>query len=430
MELPYVYYLVYFCAILIWLSSLILFLFYKNITIYPISGRLPYNTIAIHINWCFVIFNEFFNSLYVPYYYGIIDLFTLIPYYNVLYFYIFRLFYLLFTSKKQDNALSQNDKESDILKWKIINNKTWTFWTQTSKYILFSIDFIYSIVCFICLGLDPSLFTTVYTEGLHTSIPYTFCLYLGLAILFIGIIIMIILVINIHSIYEDAFWMKTEVTMTTYFTTVCWFSYVILTIIFSQSRWIASLPIFFLGFFMIVTGTIWPYVLSRKEKEKLFNEITNKIDLLDILSTKDGHQAFLNYLRAEFSSENLLFWQQVEAFKIQNGDLNSLRQTIHAIYSQFISDRAPYQINISSEIKEIITENFLKINQVNDCNELLQIFDIAQHCIYDLMKNDTYIRFQRNSTYFKNMSESRKSKSLVSPSVALDVIEEDSSLLV
>jgi len=181
---------------------------------------------------------------------------------------------------------------------------------------------------------------------------------------------------------------------------------------------------------MIVTGTIWPYVLSRKEKEKLFNEITNKIDLLDILSTKDGHQAFLNYLRAEFSSENLLFWQQVEAFKIQNGDLNSLRQTIHAIYSQFISDRAPYQINISSEIKEIITENFLKINQVNDCNELLQIFDIAQHCIYDLMKNDTYIRFQRNSTYFKNMSESRKSKSLVSPSVALDVIEEDASLLV
>jgi len=215
----------------------------------------------------------------------------------------------------------------------------------------------YTLVCLISLVLDPLMFTVVYSEGLNNSLPYSFVIGLGLTIFFIEVIIMIILVIKIHSIYEDAFWMKTEVSITTYITAVALLTYVVLSVAFPQSRWIASLAIFSLGFFMVFTGTIWPYILSRKEKEKLLlAKSKNETDLLDIISTNEGFQAFLTYLRSEFSSENLLFWQQVEAFRIQNGDIPALQQTVLAIYSQFIASNSPYQINISSEMQLSVTE--------------------------------------------------------------------------
>jgi len=429
----YAYYLVYFCWVLFWLSCPLLYFFYKNIDIHPIAGRLPHNTMAIHIGWLLVSCNELWNSLYVEYYYGVVDILTTLVYFDVLYFFIYRLLYLLLTSQRQANAITQDAE--NILKWEQLNRKLlWFYWIiqpRIAKRIFLALNLGYAITCFICLGIDPLMFTTVYSEGLNNSVPYSFCIDLGLAIFFIELILMVILVVKIHALYEDAFWMKTEASVTTYFTAVALLTYVILSAVFPQSRWIASLPIFCVGFFMVFTGTIWPYILSREEKEKLL--IANsKRELLAIISTDEGFQAFLIYLRSEFSSENLIFWQQVEAFKIQEGDIDALQQTVLAINSQFIVNNSPYQINISSEIQLNIIAKIHKIKEIADRNELLQIFDGAQTCIYNLMKADTYPRFQRNSTYCANLSRASKSRNsqTTSNTGPPSIVEDDTSLLV
>uniref|UniRef100_A0A8C7IYE0 Regulator of G-protein signaling 1 n=1 Tax=Oncorhynchus kisutch TaxID=8019 RepID=A0A8C7IYE0_ONCKI len=95
-----------------------------------------------------------------------------------------------------------------------------------------------------------------------------------------------------------------------------------------------------------------------------------------------GQAAFREFLKSEYSEENILFWLACEEYK----NITSLPEMISSanrIYSEFVECEAPRQINIDCGTRENITKN---ISQPS-----LTSFDTAQKLIYSLMARDLFL---------------------------------------
>ncbi|XP_010893431.1 regulator of G-protein signaling 21-like [Esox lucius] len=109
-----------------------------------------------------------------------------------------------------------------------------------------------------------------------------------------------------------------------------------------------------------------------------------------LLGCKSGQAAFREFLKSEYSEENILFWLACEEYK----NIKSLPEMISSanrIYSEFVKCEAPKQINIDCGTRENITKN---ISQPS-----LTSFDTAQKLIYSLMAKDCYPRFLKSDIY-------------------------------
>uniref|UniRef100_A0A8C9YB05 Regulator of G-protein signaling 1 n=1 Tax=Sander lucioperca TaxID=283035 RepID=A0A8C9YB05_SANLU len=103
-----------------------------------------------------------------------------------------------------------------------------------------------------------------------------------------------------------------------------------------------------------------------------------------------GQLVFEDFLRTEYSEENLLFWLACEDYRKIT---SKTKMTVAAkrIYTEFVQVDAPRQINIDCVTREEISEN---ISQPEP-----NCFDRAQRLIYGLMENDCYPRFLKSEIY-------------------------------
>ncbi|KAM4604695.1 uncharacterized protein ACJ7VT_017030 [Polymixia lowei] len=109
-----------------------------------------------------------------------------------------------------------------------------------------------------------------------------------------------------------------------------------------------------------------------------------------VLGSKAGQIAFREFLKSEYSEENILFWLACEEYKkIKNTP--EMISSANRIYSEFVETEAPKQINIDCGTREKITNN---ISQPT-----LTSFDAAQKLIYSLMARDCYPRFLKSDVY-------------------------------
>ncbi|KAG2461259.1 RGS2 protein, partial [Polypterus senegalus] len=100
--------------------------------------------------------------------------------------------------------------------------------------------------------------------------------------------------------------------------------------------------------------------------------------------------AFHAFLRKEFSEENILFWKACEGLKKLDSP-DELPSKAVEIYNKFIQTRAPKEINIDHQTKEVIKLHL----QMPD----VTCFDVAQKQIYSLMEKDSYPRFIKSEIY-------------------------------
>ncbi|XP_037624796.1 regulator of G-protein signaling 21-like isoform X4 [Sebastes umbrosus] len=107
-------------------------------------------------------------------------------------------------------------------------------------------------------------------------------------------------------------------------------------------------------------------------------------------SSRTGQLMFEDFLRTEYSEENLLFWLACEDYKKITGET---KMTVAAkrIYTEFVEVDAPRQINIDCVTRKGISENLSQPEP--NC------FDSAQRLIYGLMENDCYPRFLKSEMY-------------------------------
>ncbi|KAJ4943906.1 hypothetical protein JOQ06_006399 [Pogonophryne albipinna] len=109
-----------------------------------------------------------------------------------------------------------------------------------------------------------------------------------------------------------------------------------------------------------------------------------------LLECKTGQLVFEDFLRTEYSEENLLFWLACEDYR-KTTSQTEITTAAKRIYTEFVQVDAPRQINIDCETRESIRENLSQ--PWPNC------FDRAQRLIYGLMENDCYPRFLKSEMY-------------------------------
>ncbi|KAM3913831.1 regulator of G-protein signaling 10 [Leptodactylus fuscus] len=115
----------------------------------------------------------------------------------------------------------------------------------------------------------------------------------------------------------------------------------------------------------------------------------------NLLHDPAGVAEFMDFLKKEFSDENLLFWLACEDFK-KTEDQEEMKRKAKAIYTTFLCSKAPSQVNVEGRPK--VGEQTLKLPHP-------LMFEKLQEQIFNLMKYDSYTRFLR-SEKFQKLQES------------------------
>uniref|UniRef100_A0A8D1M0S0 RGS domain-containing protein n=1 Tax=Sus scrofa TaxID=9823 RepID=A0A8D1M0S0_PIG len=121
-----------------------------------------------------------------------------------------------------------------------------------------------------------------------------------------------------------------------------------------------------------------------------------------LMLTAAGRNAFREFLRTEFSEENLLFWMACEELK-KEANKTIIEEKARIIYEDYISILSPKEVSLDSRVRELIDRNMAEPSP--------HIFDDAQLQIYTLMHRDSYPRFL-SSTLYKDLLRALSERSV------------------
>ncbi|XP_053315133.1 regulator of G-protein signaling 17 isoform X2 [Spea bombifrons] len=109
-----------------------------------------------------------------------------------------------------------------------------------------------------------------------------------------------------------------------------------------------------------------------------------------------GRNFFREFLRTEYSEENLLFWLACEDLKNEQNK-KVVEEKARNIYEDYISILSPKEVSLDSRVREVINRNLL--------DPTPHMYEDAQLQIYTLMHRDSFPRFL-NSQVYKSLLES------------------------
>ncbi|KAK3545443.1 hypothetical protein QTP70_007704 [Hemibagrus guttatus] len=109
-----------------------------------------------------------------------------------------------------------------------------------------------------------------------------------------------------------------------------------------------------------------------------------------LIKSPSGRNNFRQFLKSEFSEENLLFWLACEELKKET-NRTVVEQTVKQMYEDYVSVLSPREVSLDSRAREVISKNML--------NPSSQTFDEAQQQIYTLMQRDSYPRYMNSNVY-------------------------------
>ncbi|RNA18826.1 regulator of G- signaling 20, partial [Brachionus plicatilis] len=123
-------------------------------------------------------------------------------------------------------------------------------------------------------------------------------------------------------------------------------------------------------------------------------EIKSWSDSFDkLMQSLAGRFYFREFLRSEYSEENMLFWMACEELKTEQQNPQIVEEKARLIYEDYISILSPKEVSLDSRVREIINRNMVDPSPYT--------FDEAQLQIYTLMHRDSYPRFLNSPIYKK-----------------------------
>ncbi|XP_019644398.1 PREDICTED: regulator of G-protein signaling loco-like isoform X2 [Branchiostoma belcheri] len=109
-----------------------------------------------------------------------------------------------------------------------------------------------------------------------------------------------------------------------------------------------------------------------------------------LLHDPAGLACFTEFLKQEYSEENIVFWTECEKFKAITDQQEMVTQA-QVIYSTHMSSKASMPVNIDSQARQMVDE--MLGSPAHD------MFNLAQQQIFQLMKFDSYSRFLKSPLY-------------------------------
>eukprot|EP00081_Caenorhabditis_elegans_P002967 NP_001033551.1 Regulator of G-protein signaling rgs-7 [Caenorhabditis elegans] len=117
-----------------------------------------------------------------------------------------------------------------------------------------------------------------------------------------------------------------------------------------------------------------------------------EISFESLLNNKFGCALFRQFLKKEFSDENMDFWLECEEFKKMKDGKKSTTQKAIEIYSEFVAEHSPKEVNLDSD-----TRAATKAAVEAGCKP--DTFALAQSRVEQLMSKDSYRRFLRDRLF-------------------------------
>eukprot|EP01113_Clastostelium_recurvatum_P031314 TRINITY_DN3897_c0_g1_i1.p1 TRINITY_DN3897_c0_g1~~TRINITY_DN3897_c0_g1_i1.p1 ORF type:complete len:471 (+),score=135.89 TRINITY_DN3897_c0_g1_i1:181-1593(+) len=124
---------------------------------------------------------------------------------------------------------------------------------------------------------------------------------------------------------------------------------------------------------------------------------------VEFLKDPEARRSFQEFLVNEFSVENILFWQDVQTFRLSGDNPADLQRISDELVSKYVNNGSPMQINVSST-----TNTAIKRVVSGDTPVSVTMFDNAENEIIHLMKNDSYPRFLDSSQAQRLLREKQK----------------------
>ncbi|KAF7995057.1 hypothetical protein HCN44_004529 [Aphidius gifuensis] len=118
-----------------------------------------------------------------------------------------------------------------------------------------------------------------------------------------------------------------------------------------------------------------------------------------LLQDPKGLQTFAEFLKKEFSHENIYFWAASERYN-DTEDVSARRTLAWQIYQRHLSTTAVEPVNVDSHAAGQITQELINLAPEG-------LFLHAQKQVFNLMKFDSYPRFLRSDLYRKCLETGR-----------------------
>ncbi len=109
-----------------------------------------------------------------------------------------------------------------------------------------------------------------------------------------------------------------------------------------------------------------------------------------MLRSSKGSDVFLEFLRSEYSEENLMFWIACEELK-KDTNPSTIAEKACIIYRDFISIFSLKEVSLDSRVREDIRQSLAEPSSM--------MYEEAQVQIYDLMRRDPFPRFLNSAVY-------------------------------
>ncbi|XP_044765816.1 regulator of G-protein signaling 17 [Coccinella septempunctata] len=109
-----------------------------------------------------------------------------------------------------------------------------------------------------------------------------------------------------------------------------------------------------------------------------------------LMRSSAGRKLFRDFLRMEYSEENILFWLACEELKKEENP-EVVEEMARIIYEDYISILSPKEVSLDAQVREVVNRNMVKPTP--------HTFDEAQFQIYTLMHRDSYPRFVNSALY-------------------------------
>ncbi|XP_034027686.1 regulator of G-protein signaling 19 isoform X2 [Thalassophryne amazonica] len=103
-----------------------------------------------------------------------------------------------------------------------------------------------------------------------------------------------------------------------------------------------------------------------------------------------GRNVFREFLRTEYSEENMMFWLACEDLKREISK-SSIEEKARSIYEDYISILSPKEVSLDARVREVINRKMQ--------DPTPHTFEDAQLQIYTLMHRDPYPRFISSNIY-------------------------------
>jgi len=256
---------VLFFSLFAYLPLIVLFYFHKNL--HPIGGRTPGYIILLDFDMILVGLNEILIDL-CPLFYPcyIRDFIASIPYLLGFTIYNYRLIQLLWQYKMSENIMEQQ-KNKNLIEWKEnwYSKNRWLVESKTINrfFLIQNTVYFITILCAILLDMPTSL---KYGEcDLKSTPQFVFFLFIqineGLSIL-----VACIAGWKLKSHQGDAFSLKQEVATNCIICGSCFLIWLVIVNVF-RALPTGSIFVFIVLHTTFITGTVYPYVLSTKEKK-------------------------------------------------------------------------------------------------------------------------------------------------------------------